>query len=111
MSDLPEFRPRPVDTVTSYISNVLINVQGSGETAFVRLMKYEDNSYRAVFRRTYFILPEGQAEPTKSQWNSLKKKMKRHDPRVFIFKEHGEIGCAEEEPNGCYYIDFGFFGH
>jgi hypothetical protein len=109
MSDLPSFRARPTQAVIEYISDVL--TQGASETAFVRLVEYDDNSYRAVFRRAYFTLPEGQTAPSKSQWNSLKKKMKRHDPRVFIFKEHGETGCETDEGNDCYYVDFGFFEH
>jgi hypothetical protein len=111
MSDLPAFRTRPTQAVIEYVSEVLTNFQGTGETAFVRLVEYNDNSYRAVFHRRYFTIPEGQTEPSKSQWNSLKKKMKRHDPRVFIFKEHGATGCETDEGSDCYYVDFGFFEH
>ncbi len=111
MSDLPAFRARPTQTVVDYISEVLTNFQVSEVTAFVRLIEYDDNSYRAVFKPGYFVLAEGQNAPSKSQWNSLKKKMKRHEPRVFIFKEHGEIGCEADEGSGCYYVDFGFFEH
>jgi hypothetical protein len=109
MSNLPTFRARPTQAVIEYISEVLTRFQG--ETAFVRLVEYDDNSYRAIFQRSYFALPEDRSEPSKSQWNSLKKKMKRHDPRVFIFKEHGEAGCDTDEGSGCYYVDFGFFEH
>jgi hypothetical protein len=52
------------------------------------------------------VLADGATEPSKSQWNSLKKRFKRAAPYVFMFKEHGAAEC---EGGACYYLDFGFF--
>src|SRR5947207_3088212 len=98
--ELPEFKSRSRDDVLAYITLMLTN--HAGVVALHELKQYNDGHYRAIFRPEYFA----QAEPTKSQWNSLKKKMKRHDDKVFIFKDHGEINCP---PAKCYYLDFGFF--
>jgi hypothetical protein len=44
-------------------------------------------------------------EPSKSQWNGLKKRLKRMDQQVFIFKVHGHQRAGDQ--NYCY-LDFGF---
>lgn len=111
MKDLPEFKPRARPLVEQFAASVLIPRQQPDETALRRLIAYDDGHYRAVFDRSYFVLADDQAQPTKSQWNSLKKKMKRYDRQVFIFKAHGETSCQEDSDEPCYYIDFGFFAH
>jgi hypothetical protein len=71
------------------------------------LVEYPDGHYRALFDPALFVLPAGQSAPSKSQWNNLKKRMKRHEPLVFVFKEHGE--ATGGDGSQCYYVDFGFF--
>ena len=71
----------------------------------------DDGRCRAIFKKSFFVLQEGASEPSKSQWSTLKKKFKRHNPGVFIFKETGEIPCADAGEETCYYIDFGFFSY
>ena len=113
MSGIPDFQKRKVHHIMPYVTKIL--GMGSG-SALLKLIAYEDGHFRAVFKSSYFTLQEGQTEPTKSQWSTLKKKMKRHDGHVFVFKKHGEINCRQVgkniSPNAsykCLYVDFGFF--
>jgi hypothetical protein len=108
MSDLPRFRKMRQDQVMAYISRVLTS-DTSVKSHLRKLMPHAAGYYRAVFSAEYFALTEGHAEPTKSQWSTLKKRMKRHNRTVFVFKEYGEIDCPESAERRCYYIDFGFF--
>lgn len=113
MNQLPVFQRRGHDGVRKYITAMLTNEYQTPPRTHLRdLIAYPDNHFRAIFDPAYFILPEGQTQPSKSQWNSLKKKLKRHDPSVFIFKEHGVIPCAGSDAAStdelCCYIDFGF---
>jgi hypothetical protein len=102
MSDLPRFQKRSQQAVQDYIGRVLNHGDRPEDTTLQELIAYEDGHFRAIFRREYFALQEGHTEPTKSQWNTLKKRMKRMDRRVFVFKEHGISGDD-------LYVDFGFF--
>ena len=106
MKPLPEFRTRSLDRVHQYIAHVLTNERQADTTRLVQLIPYPDGHFRAVFKSDYFALSEGQSEPSKSQWNTLKKRMKRIEGDVFIFREHGETECAPGER--CFYLDFGF---
>lgn len=110
MKSLPKFRSVPYERVHEFISRALTNERQAPTTRLVDLLVYEDKHYRAIFRPDYFALADDQQAPTKSQWNTLKKHLKRIDDDLFIFKEHGEVPCG---PTGgrCYYIDFGFFAH
>jgi hypothetical protein len=112
-SELPDFKKRKVHLVMPYITKILTVESGS---ALLKLISHDDGHFRAVFKSTYFTLQEGETEPTKSQWSTLKKKMKRHDGFVFVFKQHGEIDCRQVGKNvgtaanyKCLYVDFGFF--
>lgn len=108
MNGLPTFQRRSVERVQHYAQRVLTNEYQTPPQIHLRtIIPYDDGHFRALFSKDYFILPAGQTEPTKSQWNSLKKKFKRHDPAAFVFKEHGVTTCAEAEER-CLYIDFGF---
>lgn len=108
MQDLPAFMPRPETAVLAYLREIFSH-DPSGKTTYLRRLESRpDGSYRAIFDPAYFILAEGRQQPSNSQWNTLKKKMKRHNPRVFIFKQHGEASCGETQTT-CYYVDFGFF--
>lgn len=108
MKDLPTFQQRSLDFVVRFAERVLTDYQDPPRGHLRALIPYEDGHYRALFDAAYFVLTEGHTEPSKSQWNSLKKKFKRHDPAIFVFKEHGEAACGETEARCCY-IDFGFF--
>ncbi|GAB4574806.1 MAG: hypothetical protein Kow0077_23170 [Anaerolineae bacterium] len=105
-STLPRFRKMPFDVVHRFAAGVLVNRQVSTKTRLLALKVYDDGHYRALFAPDYFILRPGETAPSKSQWNSLKKKMKRHHPGVFVFKQHG---TAMHNNDVCYFIEFGFF--
>lgn len=112
MSELPEFRRRRYDLVHSFASRAFYNPRQSESSRLVQVITYDDNHFRAIFRKDYFVLAEGQTEPSRSQWNTLKKHMKRLDNDVFVFKQVGEVPCGGNvrEPGAtCYYVDFGFF--
>lgn len=110
--DVPEFRKVKLPIVTTYINRIL---NSGGGLSLLKLVEFEDNHYRAIFRASYFALADEETEPSKSQWNTLKKKMKRHDRTVFVFREYGKVNCAELGDSSarnieedCLYIDFGF---
>ncbi len=102
--ELPHFRQRPYDVAHHYAARVL-TAPGRDKTSLRQLIRYEDGHFRAIFSLDYFTLAEGQVAPTRSQWGSLKKKFKRHDRQVFVFKEHGLL-TFQGAP--CGYVDFGF---
>ncbi len=104
MRDLPPFKRRNRAEVAAFVAPLLIGEQNTGVSAMIDLLEYEDGHYRVLFKPSYFVLKEGQTAPTKSQWNNLKKKLKRHEATVFVFKAYGNVGA--EEPQ--YYLDFGF---
>ena len=103
MKTLPDFKTRRIDEVESFAMQVFTHPDEPEHSHFQRLETFADGHYRAIFSPAYF---RRAADPTKSQWNNLKKKLKRHDKQVFVFKECGLIA---EENTG--YIDFGFFAH
>jgi len=108
MSDLPDFQKWRYQDVHQYISRVLTN--SAGKSTLQQLIAHDDGHYRAIFNEDYFSLSDERAEPSKSQWSTLKKRMKRVQRNVFVFKETGEIPCAKGDAS-CYYIDFGFFAY
>ncbi|MGB1288962.1 MAG: hypothetical protein ACPG7F_20680 [Aggregatilineales bacterium] len=112
--ELPDFEKRKTFKVMPYMTKVLAG--GGDASALLKLIDYEDGHFRAIFKSTYFVLQGDATEASKSQWSTLKKKMKRHDSQVFIFKEHGSLDCSTVNAPGamsdkfeCYYLDFGFF--
>ncbi len=107
MKDLPHFRRRNADEVRDLAAHILTN-KTDDRSALLRLIQRDDHSFRAIFAPRYFVLAEGEDEPTKSQWNNLKKKLKRAASDIFVFKDHGRIDCEPGSP-GCWYVDFGFF--
>jgi hypothetical protein len=103
--DLPEFEKRPQYLVLPYVKAVFTG-------SFLQLQEYDDGHYRIIFKSIYFVLQGDNTAPSKSQWSTLKKKMKRHNKGVFIFKEVGKVDCEIEAADyACYYVDFGFFAH
>lgn len=103
MKALPQFERQDFVGVEDLVSKIFTN-HASDETHFVTLVEGENNAYRVLFDSGYFVLPEGQEHPSKSQWNTLKKKFKRHNPRIFVFKDYGYT------LDGLCFLDFGFFG-
>jgi hypothetical protein len=106
MKDLPAFKVRSRDHVMTLVQRVLMLDSHSDHSYLHKLTDFPDAHYRVLFDPAYFVLQAGQTEPSKSQWSSLKKKFKRHDPTVFVFKEHGTVS-ENGKPYG--YLDFGFF--
>lgn len=107
MKDLPRFRHRDYDTTRTFAAQMLTNHVDAIST-LMRLTEREDHSFEAVFSARYFVLEDGVTEPTKSQWNSLKKRFKRSESSIFIFKDHGACACPDGEP-GCFYLQFGYY--
>jgi hypothetical protein len=112
MRTLPTFKPRAEAYVRDYLNRVFINPQVSQDSHLREFITYPDGHYRAVFMPSYFVLAASTRVPTKSQWNTLKKRFKRLNSGVFVFKEHGTIRChPTDNAEDCLYIDFGFFAH
>lgn len=99
---LPNFRTRPEQVVEDFAKEIFTPPGKDQKTFFQRLIAYPDGHYRALFAPAYFP----QNPPSKSQWSTLKKKVKRHNEGVFIFKAYGEIIDGETRS---FYLDFGFF--
>ncbi|MBI1281139.1 MAG: hypothetical protein GC179_23635 [Anaerolineaceae bacterium] len=106
MKDLPAFRERPRDQVMTLVHRVLMLDSHSDHSYLHQLVSHADGHYHVLFDPAYFVLQAGQTEPSKSQWSSLKKKFKRHDPSVFVFKEHG---FQTDKDKTYAFLDFGFF--
>ncbi len=107
MKELPKFKLQREEDVVHFITQVLVHSNKPEKTYFRRLIEYEDGHYGAFFSLGYFVSTE---MPTKSQWNSLKKKLKRHDKHVFVFKNHSINSCdAPNDMTPCGYFEFGFF--
>ena len=107
-NDLPEFRKTKYSYAMTYINGVL---SGTGGASLIRLEEFDDHHFRVIFDLNYFQLADGAEMPSKSQWNTLKKKMKRRNRSIFVFREYGAINCPENVKNSeqvCLYIDFGF---
>jgi len=108
-NDLPRFRKVKRRYAASLIHGALSGPQGS---ALLQLLEFDDGHFRAVFDSSYFQRVEGADGPSKSQWNSLKKRLKRRDRSLFIFRQYGRLNCGDpgKTPSAitCLYIDFGF---
>lgn len=107
MKDLPKFRRHNYDHVLELATEVMTRHPDTDVSYLRRLDALPDGHYRLAFDLAYFITEDG--EPTKSQWNSLKKKLKRHDKAIFVFKEHGTIAAGEQAGGTLGYLEFGFF--
>lgn len=98
-NELPEFDRRAHGKAQTLARRIF------GE-AFVRLDSFDDGHFRVLFLERYFTMQPGNDAPSKSQWSTLKKKIKRHDRDTFVFKETGMVSDAAER---MYFLDFGFF--
>ena len=104
-TELPDFRRVKRAYAARLIHGALSNERGS---ALLELKEYDDRRFRAVFAASYFQIQPGKTGPSKSQWNTLKKKLKRRDRTVFIFREHGTLDASATDAALRYYLDFGF---
>ena len=104
-SEVPEFRRVKRAYAARLIHSALTNERGS---ALLELIEYDDGHFRVVFAASYFQVQAGQAGPSKSQWNTLKKKLKRRDRTIFIFRDHGAVDAFAADSAVRYYLDFGF---
>ncbi len=105
--ELPEFRKVKKTHVIKLVNSLLIGASGA---SLVSLEDFEDNHFRMIFKLSYFQLADGNDMPSKSQWNTFKKKIKRRDHSIFVFREYGKIDCGSKglESEMCLYLDFGF---
>lgn len=107
MKDLPEFQHRSQAVVAAFLEQALTHPNLPEKSYFRQLIPYEDGHFRVIFSLDYLGNVEN---PSKSQWNSLKKKLKRHDKRIFVLKEHGLMPCDSGEER-CGFVEFGYFMH
>jgi len=107
--ELPKFQKVRRHFAADFINDALSGPRGA---CLIKLIEYDDHHFRALFRRSYFELIDGADMPSKSQWNTLKKKLKRRNRRVFVFRDYGSLACSEYASVGsdqvCLYLDFGF---
>ncbi len=107
--ELPQFRRVKRAYAASIVHSVLSGARGP---ALLKLTEYEDGHFRAMFAASYFQLAEGRDGPSKSQWNTLKKKLKRRNRSIFVFRDHGDIDCGKvgigQGGAACLFLDFGF---
>ncbi len=102
--DLPEFEKRPKSRVLPLVN------QAFGIENVVRLDVHNDGHYRLILKPTVCTLAEGATEPSKSQWATLKKRLKRRDRKVFMFKDYGVMNLEQgSNTMKYYYLEFGFF--
>lgn len=108
-ADLPVFRKVKRSYAAGLANNVLSSPRGA---ALLRLIEYDDNHYRAIFDQNYFQMQDGKSAPSKSQWSTLKKKFKRRNRSIFVFRAHGELPCQQasraDKGRTCLFLDFGF---
>ena len=108
MDGLPEFQPRPYDIVYDSMMTAFSRSNDADDTFLVDLLTYDDHHFRAVFQVDYF-LHDDREQPSKSQWSTLKKRIKRMYPFVFVFKDTGYLPCSDNETDSsCCFLDFGF---
>ncbi len=108
-TDLPVFRKVKHSYAAGIANNVLSSPRGA---AMLRLIEFEDHHFRAIFDQKYFQLQDGKTAPSKSQWSTLKKKFKRRNRSIFVFRAHGELPCKQvsraDKGRTCLFLDFGF---
>lgn len=95
---LPDLRPTHPDYAERYAAQVF------GER-LIAVLPLPDHTFRAVFAVDYFTIQAGNTAPSKSQWNTLKKRMKRVNRGVFVLKQTGTV---QHQGTDHPYIDFGF---
>lgn len=98
MKRLPDLLTTHLDYATDYVETVF------GDD-LIAVQPRPDNVHRALFEQGYFTIQPGNDKPSRSQWNTLKKRMKRVNRGVFILREYGE---TPHQGDTVCYIDFGF---
>lgn len=107
MKELPKFKREGRQMVERLLTQVFTHPNEPEVSYFRRLVTYDDGHYGVVFSLDYFVDTD---VPSKSQWNTVKKKLKRHDTRIFVFKEHQIVACEDAgAKKRCGQIEFGFF--
>ena len=108
-TDLPRFRKVKRSYAASLVQGAL---SGPAGASLLQLIEFDDHHFRAVFDPKHFQLAAGADLPSKSQWNTLKKRFRRRDRSIFIFRAYGRIDCGAHgkalKAKTCLYIDFGF---
>ena len=108
-SELPAFRKVQRSYAATLVHGALSGPHGS---SLLQLIEFDDHHFRVIFDLKQFQLAEGTRLPSKSQWNSLKKRLKRRDRSIFVFRQYGPIDCASHgkalAAQTCLYLDFGF---
>ncbi|MEL6272921.1 MAG: hypothetical protein AAFU54_31010 [Chloroflexota bacterium] len=61
--------------------------------------------FRVLFEQSHFTIQPGNDAPSKSQWSTLKKRMKRVNKGVFILRKSGTTTHNDRD---VFYMDFGF---
>ncbi len=108
-SELPPFRRVKRAYAAAIATGAFSGPSGS---TLLKLQDFADGRFRAIFSIRYFQLAEGRVSPSKSQWNTLKKRLKRRDHSIFVFREYGEIDCGHtgkpRPGETCLFLDFAF---
>lgn len=108
-SELPAFRKVQRSYAAALVHGALSGPHGS---SLLQLIEFDDHHFRVIFDIKQFQLAEGMQLPSKSQWNTLKKRLKRRDRTIFVFRQYGPIDCSSREKalaaRTCLYLDFGF---
>jgi len=113
MSKLPNLQARSLDAVQRFATRALNRGANAEDTELLGVEALPDNLYRAYFRLEFFNFGEQAVNvddpptPSKSQWNTLQKRIKRMDKKAFTPRSYGNI--THDEWGVCCYIDFGFF--
>jgi hypothetical protein len=106
VKELPKFTKQSSERVKHFAVQVFTHPSDPEKSYFQELREHEDKHFSVIFSLNYF---GNTTTPTKSQWNSLKKKFKRHDKLVFVFKEHFIVKCGDGEGLlECGQIEFGY---
>jgi hypothetical protein len=98
MKGLPDFREVTLDYAERYAQQVF------GD-ALHAVAAQAGGYFRATFGEGYFTIQPGNDAPSRSQWNTLKKRMKRVNRGAFVLKETGTTAAGDDVH---YYVDFGF---
>jgi hypothetical protein len=109
-TELPPFLPQDYLRVHALASRAFSRENDRDQSYLLHLQAHPDHHYRAIFRLDYFYIAEGMALPSKSQWTTLKRRLKRLNKTVFVYKECGLIDppAGLDYEGRCAYVDFGF---
>jgi hypothetical protein len=95
---LPQFKETHKGYAIQYAQKVFGN-------ALIGVNRQGNGYFRVMFTQVYFTIQPGNDAPSKSQWGTLKKRMKRVNKGVFVLRKSGTI---QHEGKDVYFMDFGF---